>query len=45
MDLLYGGLSNIAILMLWIYFLSYIFVIGMSLNSLGENKEMENWFN
>ncbi|HHX32745.1 MAG TPA: YihY/virulence factor BrkB family protein [Mollicutes bacterium] len=40
-DLLYGGLSNIAILMLWIYFLSYIFVIGMSLNSLGENKEME----
>ncbi len=32
-DLFYAGLSNIAGLMLWIYSLSYIFVIGMSLNS------------
>ena len=31
-DVFYGGLSNLAILMLWIYFLSIIFVIGMSIN-------------
>lgn len=29
-DLFYAGLSNIAILMLWFYFLSYLFVIGLS---------------
>ena len=28
----YGGLTNIVILMLWIYFLAYVFVVGMSLN-------------
>jgi membrane protein len=32
-DIFYAGLSNIAILMLWIYFLSYIIVIGISLTS------------
>ena len=31
-DIFYAGLSNIAILMLWIYLLSVIFVVGMSLN-------------
>lgn len=40
-DLFYAGLSNIAVLMLWIYFLSYIFVIGMSLNSKVEFEELE----
>ncbi len=40
-DLVYGGLSNIAILMLWIYFLAYIFVIGLTLNSKDEANEME----
>lgn len=30
---LYGGLANIIVLMIWIYFLSLIFTIGMSLNS------------
>ncbi len=29
----YGSLSNILILLLWIYFLSYAFVIGMALNA------------
>lgn len=29
---LYGGLANIIVLMIWIYFLSYIFTIGMALN-------------
>lgn len=40
-DLFYAGLSNIAILMLWIYLLSSIFVIGMSLNSKVELEELE----
>lgn len=29
---LYGGLANIIVLMIWVYFLSYIFTIGMALN-------------
>lgn len=29
---LYGGLANIIVLMIWIYFLSLIFTIGMALN-------------
>ncbi len=32
-DIFYGSLSNLIILMLWIYFLSYIFVIGIAINS------------
>jgi membrane protein len=32
-DLFYGSLSNIIALMLWIYMLSYIFVLGMALNA------------
>ena len=40
-DIFYAGLSNIAVLMLWIYFLSYIFVIGMSLNHEALEAEME----
>ena len=40
-DLFYAGLSNIAVLMLWIYFLSYIFVIGLGLNSKLEQEELE----
>lgn len=31
-DVLYGGLANIVIVMLWVYLLTYIFVIGMALN-------------
>lgn len=31
-DLFYGGLSNIVILMIWIYALSYILVIGIAIN-------------
>ena len=30
---LYGGLASIVVLLIWIYFLSYIFVVGMALNS------------
>lgn len=38
-DLVYGSLTNIIILMLWFYILSYIFVIGMSMNVLNEKNE------
>ena len=40
-DQFYGSLSSFAILMLWIYWLCYIFVIGLSLNVKVENHEME----
>lgn len=39
-DVFYAGLSNIAILMLWVYFLSFIFVIGLSINSKIDADEM-----
>ena len=32
-DLFYGGLSNIVILMMWVYILSYILVIGIAINA------------
>ncbi len=31
-SLFYGSLANIVILMVWVYFLSYVFVIGMAMN-------------
>lgn len=31
-SIFYGGLANIVVLMLWVYLLSYIFVIGMAMN-------------
>ena len=40
-DRYYGSLSNIAVLMLWLYWLSYIFVIGLCLNVKVENETME----
>ena len=40
-DIFYAGLSNIAVLMLWIYFLSFIFVIGLSLTTRVEKEELE----
>ena len=38
--ILYGALSNIVILMLWFWLLSYVFVIGLVLNY--KNSEEEN---
>ncbi len=40
-DLFYAGLSNIAILMLWIYLLSYILVIGLSLTTKVNYEDLE----
>ncbi len=31
-DILYGNLASIIILMVWVYFISYIFVLGMAIN-------------
>ena len=39
-NIFYGALSNIAIVMLWLYFMSLIFCIGMSLNY-GEELDQE----
>ena len=36
-DILYGNLSSIIIMLVWCYFLSYIFVLGMAINA--SNKE------
>lgn len=46
-DLWYGGLSNIIVLMIWIYIISYIFVLGIAINvneyhyDEKENKKIE----
>ncbi len=40
-DIFYAGLSNIAILMLWIYLLSYILVIGLSLTTQVSKTKLE----
>ena len=37
---IYGALSNIVILMLWFWLLSYVFVVGLVLNC--KNSEEEN---
>lgn len=37
----YGSLANIVVLMVWIYFLSYAFTIGMALNYRKEVVELE----
>lgn len=39
-DLFYGSISNLIILLLWIYLLSYIFVLGMALNAGTHNVEL-----
>ena len=40
-DAYYGSLSSIATLILWLYWLSYIFVIGLSLNVKIEKENLE----
>ena len=39
-NLFYGSLSNIVVIMLWVYILSFILVIGMAINN--EHYTMEN---
>lgn len=38
-DLFYGSMANIIVVMLWIYMLSFIFVIGIALNVKTMNKK------
>lgn len=38
-NLFYGSISNIIILMVWIYFLSYVFVLGMALSASDSESE------
>ncbi len=38
-DLFYGSISNILILLLWVYVLAYVFVLGMAINSCGLEDE------
>ena len=40
-DIFYGSISNILVLLLWIYLLSYIFVLGMIINASGKKREQE----
>ena len=40
-DVFYGGISNILVLFLWIYLLSYIFVFGMVINASDYKEELQ----
>lgn len=40
-DIFYGSISNILVLLLWIYLLSYIYVLGMVINASDYNGELE----
>ena len=41
-NLLYGSIANLLILLLWVYLLSYVFVVGMALNASREDVKKEN---
>ncbi len=38
-DLFYGSMSNLLVLLFWVYILSYIFTLGMSFNATGVLQE------
>jgi len=40
-DVFYGSISNILVLFLWIYLLSYIFVLGMIINASSYKEELQ----
>lgn len=40
-NILYGSVANLLILFMWIYILSYIFVLGMALNAASYNTDKE----
>lgn len=39
-DIFYGALTSIVVMMIWLYFLAYIFVVGIVLNYSTEQKEI-----
>ena len=40
-DMFYGSISNIIVLLLWVYILSYIYVLGMVINASAYKREVE----
>jgi len=40
-DIFYGSISNILVLLLWVYLLSYIFVLGMVINASNYKNQIE----
>ena len=40
-NLYYAGLSSIVVLMIWLYFLAFIFVLGLSMNYQNAKEEIE----
>ena len=40
-DIFYGSISNILVLLLWVYILSYIYVLGMVINASNYKNEEE----
>lgn len=40
-DIFYGSISNILVLLLWVYLLSYIFVLGMVINASNYEEKVE----
>ena len=38
-DVIYGGLSSVTVLLIWIYFLSYILILGIVINTRKYNRE------
>lgn len=40
-NILYGSVANLIILFLWIYILSYIFMVGMALNATNYNESID----
>ena len=41
-NVFYGSISNVLILLLWVYLLSYIYVFGMIINASEFKKELNN---
>lgn len=39
-DIIYGSISNVLVLLLWVYLLSYIYVLGMIINASEFKKEV-----
>ena len=40
-DVFYGSISNILVLLLWVYLLSYIFVLGMVINASSYKEDLK----
>lgn len=40
-DVFYGSISNMLVLILWVYLLSYIYVFGMVINASNYRRDLE----